>query len=974
MRRQSPKKSSNPNSALPEQKRSVEDYLANYPSAREVVAESGQTIVVIGQHRYYQIFSAQLVQAQTTKDGQLKNPLQVVNPLDYIWKAKRPEELKFYAAIAKFQNYYEKSQADLEALRMLFRNPVRYDFYLHDHDISEKVNARSVSPVSVSIPRVGFTVRVSKKKEVFTAVGQLVLNGIPVPLEEVNLQLHYFLVRQNHWYLCENLELLRSINYFLQEGQKQTFTCGGFREFRHDLLDQMEHQVEVEHTYRKKARKSQLKKAGLDQAPRKMIYLSDHGDYVCIEPVMSYGGIEIPLLSKKQIELEDTKGNPLSTKRNLNAEDLFIAQLTRQHPHFVEQLDNPLLYFYLHKTRFLDENWFLDAFEEWRESGVTILGFNKIEGNKLNQHKASVDIEVTSGLNWFNTDLDVRFGNKKAGLKKLKKAVVNKSKYVELDDGTEGIIPEEWLEKFADYFHTATVMDDLLKIPKSNFSAITELYEEQMLDEEVKREIAHFQNTLEDFRRIEPVPPPKKLKADLRPYQRLGLSWLNFLDDFNFGGCLADDMGLGKTVQIIAFILQLEKKYGRQTHLLVLPTSLIHNWKNELYRFAPHLKTVIHHGPVRDKTTDSFLAADLVITTYNTLVSDISFLRKFRFEYVFADESQNLKNTNSQRYKAARLLTSRNSVVITGTPVENNTFDLYAQMSFINPGLLGNKTFFRHTYAIPIDKFEGGKRAQELHQKVSPFILRRTKKEVAKELPEKTETVLYCDMGTAQREVYEAYEKEFREYISAHSDDELDKNPMHVLRGITRLRQICNSPLLIGEDQLQGETSVKIQVLMEQLRSITGNHKVLIFSQFVGMLNLIQKELEKEAIGFSRLTGSTTNRGAVVDQFQNEESTRVFLISLKAGGTGLNLTAADYVFLIDPWWNPAVENQAIDRVYRIGQEKHVIAVRLICSDTVEEKIQTLQQRKADLTDQLLSSNASFFKSLNREDLIALIKK
>ncbi len=468
--------------------------------------------------------------------------------------------------------------------------------------------------------------------------------------------------------------------------------------------------------------------------------------------------------------------------------------------------------------------------------------------------------------------------------------------------------------------------------------------------------------------------PRAELNATLRPYQWEGLSWLNFLDDFNFGGVLADDMGLGKTLQVIAFALHLRKKYKQKTHLLVLPTSLVHSWEGELQKFAPTLQYRIHHGPDRQKNTDGFENYDLVFTTYSNLVTDIEFLRQFQFDYIFADESQNIKNTTSQRYKAARLLQARNRIAITGTPIENNTFDLYAQLSFACPGLLGSKTFFRHTYAVPIDKFKKRDSAKALQDTVAPFILRRTKKEVASELPDKTEIILHCEMGPEQRRVYDAYEKEFREYISAHDDDELEKSPMHVLRGITRLRQICNSPQLVGEEKLNGEVPAKIRVLMEQLRNISKNHKVLVFSQFVSMLDLINSELKKAAIGHVTLTGNTKNRGEVVKRFQEDEDTRVFLISLKAGGTGLNLTAADYVFLVDPWWNPAVENQAIDRVYRIGQEKHVIAARLICPDTVEEKIQLLQEDKSHLAKKLISANSSVFRSLGKEGLMGLTKK
>jgi SNF2 family DNA or RNA helicase len=310
--------------------------------------------------------------------------------------------------------------------------------------------------------------------------------------------------------------------------------------------------------------------------------------------------------------------------------------------------------------------------------------------------------------------------------------------------------------------------------------------------------------------------------------------------------------------------------------------------------------------------------------------------------------------------------------VITGTPIENNTLDLYGQLSFACPGLLGSKEYFRDIYSIPIDKFKNRKRSIELQQKVAPFILRRTKKQVATELPERTEMILYCEMSVEQRAIYDRYEKEFRDFISSADEEEIGKNSMRVLRGLTRLRQICNSPVLLQDEKLGEDASSKIETLIEQVENKSGNHKILIFSQFVSMLNLIQKELKARNIEYEYLTGSTRDREGVVNNFQNNENVRVFLISLKAGGTGLNLTEADYIYLVDPWWNPAVENQAIDRSHRIGQKRNVMAIRLICPDTIEEKIMKLQESKRELSDQLIRTDVSILKSVSKNDLLALL--
>ncbi|WP_374951026.1 DEAD/DEAH box helicase, partial [Mucilaginibacter sp.] len=566
----------------------------------------------------------------------------------------------------------------------------------------------------------------------------------------------------------------------------------------------------------------------------------------------------------------------------------------------------------------------------------------------------------------------VRYGRKKASLKQIYKAVRNKSKYVQLDDGTIGILPEEWITKFTGYFASGDILEDTLRTPKSNFNIITELYDEQMIDEEVKAEIAGYRNKFASFDSIRDVPVPAGLNATLRPYQQQGLNWLSFLDDFSFGSCLADDMGLGKTMQIIAFILSQRDKVLQNTNLLVVPTSLIFNWQQEIEKFAPSIRIYTIYGSDRAKNTEKFDEFEVVLTSYGTLLADVGFLKNYHFNYIFLDESQNIKNPDSQRYKSVRLLNSRNKVVITGTPVENNTFDLYGQLSFACPGLLGTRQYFRDIYAIPIDKFKNNKRAAELHKKIKPFILRRTKQQVAAELPEKTEMVLYCDMQEQQRGIYNAYEKEFREYISATTDDELKKSAMNVLKGLTKLRQICNSPELLPGEKQPGTESAKIDILMEQIESKSPAHKILVFSQFVSMLDLVKRQLVARSIGLTMLTGSSRNREAIVNNFQNDPAMRVFLISLKAGGTGLNLTAADYVYLVDPWWNPAVENQAIDRSHRIGQNNNVVAVRLICPNTVEEKIMLMQENKKELVSNLIKTDASFLHALSKAELLDML--
>ncbi|MCO5248621.1 MAG: DEAD/DEAH box helicase [Chitinophagales bacterium] len=598
------------------------------------------------------------------------------------------------------------------------------------------------------------------------------------------------------------------------------------------------------------------------------------------------------------------------------------------------------------------------------------MGFKEINKENYNTNKAIISTQVKSGIDWFDIETNISFGDQKINLKDVQKAILNKTRYVQLGDGTKGILPKEWIEKFRKYFRVGEVKDNSVRTHKSNFTLIDTLFNEEVIDNDAKIEIMHLKEKLNNFQSIENIKIPKKLKATLRDYQKEGLNWLSFLNDFNFGGILADDMGLGKTIQIIAYFLAGYQK--GKTNLVVVPTSLLFNWQKELEKFAPHINYLVLYGSNRNIDNNELKKHDLILTTYGTLISDIEELKKFHFNIIVLDESQAIKNPNSQRYKSVRLLKANQRIAATGTPVENSTFDLYAQLSFVMPGLLGSMKKFKEDYATPIDKFQDEIIAKELQQKVHPFILRRTKKQVVKELPDKTEMIITCEMGAQQRKVYDLYKAEFQKYLLGISEEELHKSSLHVLQGLTKLRQICNSPALLSDQEYYGNQSSKIEELMQQIDKLKNEHKVLVFSQFVGMLDLIKEKLEQENIKYAYLTGKTRNREEQVNLFQENDEVRVFLISLKAGGTGLNLTEAEYVFIIDPWWNPAVENQAIDRAYRIGQKNHVIAIRLIVPDSIEEKIMKLQEKKLKLVEDLIHTDKNSFKNLSKDDLLSIL--
>ncbi|NQX86923.1 MAG: DEAD/DEAH box helicase [Flavobacteriaceae bacterium] len=438
------------------------------------------------------------------------------------------------------------------------------------------------------------------------------------------------------------------------------------------------------------------------------------------------------------------------------------------------------------------------------------------------------------------------------------------------------------------------------------------------------------------------------------------------------GGILADDMGLGKTLQVISFITYLKEYYKKATpHLVVVPTSLIFNWENEIKKFSPSLKVHKYVGIERNTKHLSILKADIILTTYGTLINDIEVLKEITYNWIILDESQAIKNPNSKRYKAARLLQGENRLALTGTPIENNTFDLYAQMNFLNPGLLGTMSHFKKEFSDPIDKDRNKEASELLSKMIHPFLLRRTKKQVATELPEKSESILYCEMGDKQRKVYEHFKEKYKNYLLEKIDENgAARSQMYVLEGLTKLRQICNCPSLLNEEEDFGKSSVKLDILIDNIKLKTSQHKVLVFSQFTSMLHLIQERLDNENIAYEYLDGKTKNREKKVSNFQNDDTLMVFLISLKAGGTGLNLTKADYVFLVDPWWNPAVESQAIDRSHRIGQTKQVIAYRMICKDTIEEKIMALQKNKKEVSNSVIQVDA-IKKSFNKTEIKAL---
>lgn len=610
--------------------------------------------------------------------------------------------------------------------------------------------------------------------------------------------------------------------------------------------------------------------------------------------------------------------------------------------------------------------WLLRELPKLSAHGFEIRGEERLQRFRVNRVQPKITLAVKSQIDWFDCQLLVDFGGIALSLKELRKALLQRSPYVQLSDGSTGVIPEAWQQQLAHLLNLGELEQDGLKVSRHHATLIDMLYE-ALETKPADRGLRDCLAGLQNFEGIRSVAVPENFHGALRPYQNLGLDWFYFLKAFRFGGCLADDMGLGKTVQTLA-LLQNEKQLGAQLpSLIVCPTSVIFNWENEFKRFTPELKIEIHTG-VERRHEANFSGCDVVLTSYGILRRDLEFLKDAKFHYVILDESQHIKNPASQTAKAARLLQAEYRLALTGTPVENNTHELWSQFNFLNPGLLGNLNYFNEAFAKPIERDHDEQSAALLRKMIFPFILRRTKGEVERDLPEKTESLFYCKMLKEQRKLYEHWRDYYRARVLQQIDSNgLERSRMYVLEGLTRLRQICCHPQLV--DKETAPDSGKFEAFWEMLQEIVAeNHKVLVFSQFVRMLRLIARRMDHHTIPYAYLDGHTRDRKSPVEQFQNDRDKKVFLISLKAGGFGLNLTAADYVIIYDPWWNPAAEAQAIDRTHRIGQDKRVFAYKMIVRESVEEKILALQERKKALITNIISTDAGLFKHLTVEDI------
>ena len=540
-----------------------------------------------------------------------------------------------------------------------------------------------------------------------------------------------------------------------------------------------------------------------------------------------------------------------------------------------------------------------------------------------------------------------------------------------LDDGTIGVLPEQWLKR---YGLLAAVGDcggeSAVQFGKSQAGLLDVLLAD-LEQVSFDQQFAQAREQLRRFEGIAPADAPSGFVGTLRPYQRDGLGWLNFLAEFGINGCLADDMGLGKTIQVLA-LLEQRRQQKKGPSLVVVPRSLVFNWHQEAARFTPQLRVLDHATADRPRSTDHFQDYDLILTTYGTLRNDAVMLKAMQFDYVILDEAQMIKNAGSESAKAARLLRADHRLALSGTPVQNHLGELWSLLEFLNPGMMGGSS--------ALSALTGGssrvvdpQTQQFLARALRPFLLRRTKEQVAGDLPPKLEQTLFCELDAKQRKLYDQLKDHYRQSLLTRvAEQGLNKSKLQILEALLRLRQAACHPGLLDKSRI-GEGSAKLDTLLPRLAEVADEgHKTIVFSQFTSLLAIVRKKLDEKGTVYEYLDGKTRDRQERVNRFQTDPECKLFLISLKAGGLGLNLTAAQYVFLLDPWWNPAIEAQAIDRAHRIGQTQKVFAYRLIAKDTVEEKVLQLQQTKRELADAIINADNALISKLGKEELELLL--
>jgi SNF2-related domain/Helicase conserved C-terminal domain len=707
----------------------------------------------------------------------------------------------------------------------------------------------------------------------------------------------------------------------------------------------------------------------IDVVPAATVYLSELSEmYLMLTPKWNYDGfvMENPYAETTEI---NRNSKTYEVRRYAAQEQELVTVLAALHPNFAKQRKG---YYYLTFDDAKKKNWFLKTYHLLLEKNIDISGLETMQHFRYSKHAIATKFALKKTEdNIATADMQVSFGDEIVKLQELQKLILSNQKTILLNDGNIGVLTDDWLNQYGIILKHAKVNVKVITVPiwilysvQNNGSARLQLGGIAL---DWQQKFVDWQNP--DIHIYE---KPKSITADLRIYQQKGFEWLALLSEIDAGACLADDMGLGKTLQTICFMAWLLQKNEHGKCIIVCPASLIYNWKQELEKFAPTLDVAILNQRVKQNETLFDDATNIYICSYGVARTKIDAISERPWQCMIMDESHNIKNPQALNTKAVQQIQARHRVALSGTPVMNNTFDLYSQLNVLLPDLLGSAEFFRKEYANPIDRDKNEDKIAQLKHLTAPFILRRTKQQVAKDLPEKIEQTLWCDMEPDQQSFYDTLKTKLKDNIFLEiNKDGLGKSKMGILAGITKLRQACCAPELVKDEQANNISSVKIKLLIQEITENLGAHKVLVFSQFKGMLHLIAAELQQLQLSYLHFDGDTPlpERMELVNKFQEPDNTdNIFLISLKAGNAGITLTAADYVFLVDPWWNTAVQDQAIDRTHRIGQNKTVFAYKMICRNTIEEKIMIMQGAKKSLSEDLIVAEENFVKTLSIDEV------
>lgn len=706
-------------------------------------------------------------------------------------------------------------------------------------------------------------------------------------------------------------------------------------------------------------------------AETKAVWLIRNAEKIKIIPLFKYQNEYLKFQDKRDcfVEFNPTTFNFIKLKRQKNEEQFYLEFLkTKLLEHFnvssveCNSIDDLLV--------FLSKNY-----EEIKSKNISLL-FEGFECEYI-LDSPKIHISFTKIESGYKLVYKANCGDYSIPIGTLKRALFEEQRFIKLADKYL-LIPIEWFSKYRQIFSHLKKQDSNYYLTEAQVHLLGN-FEISNKNDKAASNTKHVNNVS-----LELIPEHQTL---LRTYQKTGFNWLQNLYNSHFGGCLADDMGLGKTLQTIALLSSIYtiedhnqteqidlftfSTCNQQPSLIVMPTSLIHNWKNELSKFAPNLKVLNYSSSNRSQDEISFKRHHIILTSYGIIRNDLEFLKKIAFKYLILDESHAIKNPVSKISKAVNELNVQHKLTLTGTPIENSLTDLWSQMNFLNPGLLGSYSFFKQEYVLPIEKYNQETKIPELKKLIGPYILRRTKEEVAPELPELTEQILTCEMSKKQRQLYENIRSQYKSQILDNIEKEgINKNRFAILKGLMELRLIANHPRLF--DDKTDFSSGKFNFITDKINLLHENgHKILIFSQFVKHLKIIEEFLVENKFMYSMLTGSTRNREEVIDKFNTNTKCNIFLISLKSGGFGLNLTKADYVFILDPWWNPFAEKQAIDRAYRIGQVQNVFSYKFITENSIEDKILKLQRKKKRLASDFITLNSSWSKELDEEDVKTL---